>query len=476
MKLAELLNPWLNQPLAETEITGIQNDSRKVEPGELFLAYPGAAADGRLFIESAIKAGATAVAYESQDLPTSLTFHVPLIPIAGLSGKIAAIANRYYKYPSRQLNVCGVTGTNGKTTIAYLLAQAYGLLNREAAYIGTLGQGKIGNIVPIGNTTPDALLLQKIFYQFKKEGITQVCMEVSSHALDQGRVEGVLFKQAIFTNLSHEHLDYHHTMEAYAAAKAKLFMNDSLHTAIINEDDSFHDLMAAHLPRHCQKISYGLTKGTIRAVRCQMGMHGSEFVIKTQKEELPTQIQLLGMFNIYNALAVFASLVAEGFAPKAVAEILPELHASPGRMERVLNKPLALVDYAHTPDALENALVTLNQLKMDRLIVVFGCGGDRDKSKRPIMAKIAERYADVIIVTSDNPRTEDPAKIIEEILAGITNSAKVTSFVEREAAILHALKIAREKDIILVAGKGHEDYQEVGKQKIHFSDQEILRK
>lgn len=475
MKLDALMNPWLSEPLKDIEIMGLQNDSRKVKPGDLFLAYPGAQADGRLFISNAVSSGAVAIAYDPQGFSGQIPDTVAKIAIENLSNKIAEIACHFYDKPSSKLKITGITGTNGKTTIAYLLAQAYDLLEKPAAYIGTLGEGKTSDIKPLGNTTPDALSLQRIFSSYVDQGIQQVCMEVSSHALEQGRVLGVAFDQAIYTNLSHEHLDYHQTMDAYSHAKAKLFGFTTLQSAIVNADDKYGDFMSKNLPKHTKKITYGLKRGEIKATHCKLGMAGSDFTIETPAGNFETHIQLLGSFNIYNCLALFASLLADGYTPDIIVTLMAQLKASPGRMETILTSPVTLVDYAHTPDALENALLTLNALKKARLIVVFGCGGDRDKSKRPLMGKIANKYADIVIVTSDNPRTEEPQNIMRDIVQGIGNDKDVITIESREKAIEYALNLATQEDIILVAGKGHENYQEIGNKRYHFSDQEIIR-
>lgn len=480
MKLIELLRPWATSAIPiDCDVFGLQNDSRQVKPGYLFIAYPGAAADGRLFVEQASLAGAAAIVYEPENVPKacSLPNNIPCVPISGLAEKLSAIASRFYDYPTRSLSVTGVTGTNGKTTIAYQLAQAYGLLGQKAAYIGTIGQGDVGDLKPLINTTPDALCLQQLLDEYRQSGVRQLCMEVSSHALDQGRVENIDFTSAIYTNLSHDHLDYHHTMQAYAEAKAELFAMPTLKNAIINHDDAYSQQMIKKLPASCQKLTYGLQdECDVRAVNWQISMLGSEMEIISPWGQHQVRVNLLGKFNIYNSLAVYASLLAQGIPVVDVVDVMCKLKASPGRMEVVGQKPCVIVDYAHTPDALENVLTTLQQLKQGRLGVVFGCGGDRDKTKRPIMGRIASQYADFAIVTSDNPRTEDPTQIVEEVAQGFLPAAEVIKIINREEAIQHALDMASPQDIVLIAGKGHESYQQIGTERFVFSDQDVVRK
>lgn len=479
MKLTQLLKSWLNQEVVDCTITGMQNDSRLIQPGDLFVAYPGSAADGRLFIAKAVSAGAVAVVYEPANFPIDgvLPTSIPCIAVPDLATKLAYIAKAFYDNPENSLTITGITGTNGKTTIAYQLAQAHHLLGQGAAYIGTIGQGNVNELQPLDNTTPDSLRLQKLLHQYKEQGLKQVCMEVSSHALAQHRVDALTFKQAIFTNLTLDHLDYHHNMENYAAAKAILFSGESLQWAIINQDDEYQQVMAAALKPHVKKLTYGLREDCdVKAVNWRMDINGTEIDVHSPWGQHHLRIKALGAFNIYNSLAVFSSLLASGYAPEKVVAVMSQLKAAPGRLEIVASAPYVLVDYAHTPDALENALVTLGQIKKGRLWVVFGCGGDRDKSKRPMMGKIASLNADKIIITSDNPRTEDPQTIIEEIIHGITPAAHVMQFVNREEAIAYALENANIDDIILIAGKGHEAYQQIGRVKHAFSDQEVVQR
>ncbi len=478
MKLELLLHPWVSSKIPEIEISDIENDSRKIKVGDLFFAYPGALADGRLYIEQAEALGAAAIVYDPINLPQTFKVlsHIPCVPVEDLGKSMAAIASSFYGAPSKNLNIIGITGTNGKTTIAYQLAQAYSLLEKPAAYVGTIGEGDVNSLQTLLNTTPDALCLQKLLAKYNRLGKNYVCMEVSSHALSQNRVDCVDFHEAIFTNLSHDHLDYHHTLEAYAEAKAKLFKKTTLKLAIINHDDQFGKLMVDSLHSNCKKLTYGFNEGSdVRVINMQTNMQGSLLELTSPWGEIKLQINLLGKFNIYNSLAVFISLMANGISLHDAINVMTKLKPAPGRMEVVAEKPCVIVDYAHTPDALENVLVTLNKLKKGRVGVVFGCGGDRDKTKRPMMGRIASMHADFVIITSDNPRGEEPNSIIQEIAAGITSgSAKIIKMVDRKDAIERALKMAKEDDIVLIAGKGHESYQIIGKKTNHFSDQEVV--
>jgi UDP-N-acetylmuramoyl-L-alanyl-D-glutamate--2,6-diaminopimelate ligase len=430
-------------------------------------------------MEKAVSSGALAIAYEPNNEPTSYTLptHVPCIPITNLAQHLGSIAQTFYNDPSRLLDVIGVTGTNGKTTIAYQLAQAHTLLQEKAAYIGTIGQGEVHNLQPLNNTTPDALCLQSMLHYYSSLGIRHVCMEVSSHALSQHRVDGIAFKQALFTNLTLDHLDYHHTMEAYADAKAQLFSNEHLKWAIINQDDEYSNRMVQVLKPHVKRISYGMKDNCdVKVIQWHTDIQGTVMTVSSPWGTHQIAIKALGQFNIYNALAVFSSLMVSGYPIEQVIKVMAELRAAPGRMEIVAQSPYVLVDYAHTPDALENVLTTLNALKKGDLWVIFGCGGDRDKTKRPMMGKAASLYADKIVVTSDNPRSEAPEQIIEEIIDGIPQLIPIKKIVKREEAIAYALENAHEEDIILIAGKGHEAYQQIGSTKYSFSDQDVVKK
>ena len=479
MKLSQIVQAGMPLDVRDCEITGLENDSRLVEAGNLFIAYKGAQTDGRLYIEKAVSAGAAAVVYDPNNSPSleHIPQDIPLIPIPDLAKQLFSIAGIFYDNPSQKIQVTGVTGTNGKTTVAYQLAQAHQFLGQGCAYIGTIGQGPVNHLSPINNTTPDILSLLKFFDSYVKQGLTRASIEVSSHALSQNRVGGVEFTQALFTNLTQDHLDYHHTMQAYAQAKALLFAREELQYAIVNRDSPYHKVMLDAVQPQVKKLTYSLKNPSdVQAVDWHMDVTGTSIAIQSIWGNYQFKIQALGAFNIYNSLAVFSSLLVSGYSPTTVVGAMEQLKSAPGRMEVVLDSPSVLVDYAHTPDALEKALSTLNQLKKGRLWVVFGCGGDRDKGKRPLMGRAASLYADTIIVTSDNPRTEDPRVIIEEVLQGIPANISVTQCINREEAIAYALNSAEKEDIILIAGKGHEDYQQIGTSKQAFSDQEVVRR
>lgn len=478
MQLALLLAPWNVKMSLDCDIRGLQNDSRKVLAGDLFFAYPGAAADGRQFMEKARQAGAAAIVYDPEGMSKMLPLPgaIPCVAVKDLARHLGSIAARFYHYADNPLRISGVTGTNGKTTIAWQLAQAHALLGRKSAYIGTLGQGEAYALQALDNTTPDALCLQKLLHDYQKTNIEQVCMEVSSHALALHRVDTLKFTEAIFTNLTHDHLDFHKTMEDYARAKAELFACPTLEYAIINNDDAYAPIMKKALNPSVRLLTYGLGEGAlVRASKWTISMHGSHLNVDSPWGNHEFFLNALGQFNIYNGLSVFTSLLACGYPVEEVLSVMPKLQAAPGRMEVVAKNPCVIVDYAHTPDALKNSLSTLDALKEGRLWVIFGCGGDRDKGKRPMMAEAAERYADEIVITSDNPRSENPETIIDNIFEGLNPQTRALKIPGREDAIHYALEHADKKDIILIAGKGHEDYQQIGSVRYAFSDQNIVR-
>lgn len=476
MKLFELLRPWLPIDDLDSEILGLQQDSRWVKKGDLFLAYPGMRADGRYFMREAERAGAVAILYEAAQMPScAMPLNCPAYPLIGLYEKLPLMAASFFNHPGRSLHITGVTGTNGKTTIAYQLTAALELLAEKAVYMGTLGSGLLTALQSTRMTTPNALSLQGFLADFVNEGFTHLCMEVSSHALKQGRVEGLNFSEAIFTNLTHDHLDYHLDMNDYAAAKAKLFAKP-LKTMIINQDDAYAGFMKAQAQPSTEILSYGLNQDAdVRVLTYQLNGQGSLFEVQSPWGRHQIETQMIGLFNIYNSLAVLSSLWAQGYASSDVVSLMSRLSGVPGRMERVFSSPLVMVDYAHTPDALKKVLLTLNQIKTGVLILVFGCGGDRDKEKRPVMGRIAEEYADRVILTNDNSRHEKIEAIMGDILGGFKNPQSVAIEPDREQAIQMALKRAQPDDIVLVAGKGHESYQDFGDHQRVFSDQKCIK-
>jgi UDP-N-acetylmuramoyl-L-alanyl-D-glutamate--2,6-diaminopimelate ligase len=451
---------------------GMTADSRRVRPGDLFLAMPGAVHDGRQHIRAAVAAGAAGVVWEAEGHVWPVDIAVPNWPVAGLAGQAAALAAEWWDHPSESLWMIGITGTNGKTSCSHWLADCLGRLGRTTAVVGTLGNGFPGALAGASHTTPDAVTLQGLLAEFRAAGATGVAMEVSSHALDQGRVAGVRFDVAVLTNLSRDHLDYHGDMAAYAHAKARLFDWPGLGWAVLNQEDGFGRQLYADLAdRTVRRLGYGHTAGEIRASDLRLDAEGLAMTVATPWGRGVLKAALMGRFNADNLLACLGSLLASDVALDDALRVLAEVAPAPGRMQKVAGPagaPAVVVDYAHTPDALEKALATLRPLASGRLVCVFGCGGGRDKGKRPLMGEVAARLADVAVVTSDNPRNEDPAAIIAEILAGMPSGQTVEP--DRGRAIAAAIALARAGDVVLIAGKGHEDYQEIHGERLPFSD------
>jgi UDP-N-acetylmuramoyl-L-alanyl-D-glutamate--2,6-diaminopimelate ligase len=476
IRLSTLLAGLTDAPLADDpEIRGITLDSRAVQQGWLFIAVPGARTDGRAYIAGAYARGAAATVYEVNGFePDARSANA--IGVRALRQHIGTIADRFYGAPSRKLKVVGVTGTNGKTTTTHLLAQVLDRPDARCGLIGTLGSGFPGQLDPSLHTTPDAVSVHRLMAEFVSTGAKAVCMEVSSHALDQARVAGVAFDIAVFTNLTHDHLDYHGDMDAYAEAKARLFDIPNLKVAVINRDDAFGRELIERLRGRTPVLSFGLQGGDVQAKTVETSPDGLTLRVVTPHGGVQLRSPLLGRFNAANLLAVLAVLLAAGVPLAEAASTLAHAQPVAGRMERFGgsgDRPLVVVDYAHTPDALEKALQALREHTQGKLVCVFGCGGDRDRGKRPQMGRIAERLADVVILTNDNPRHEDPASIINEIATGMQTTP--TAVPDRTQAIRAALSEARAGDIVLVAGKGHEDYQQVGERRLAYSDRDTVR-
>ena len=455
----------------------ITADSRRVEPGVAFAAYPGTHADGRKFVPEAIARGATAVLWESAGFAWDRGWQVPHLPVEGLQQRLGAIADFIYGSPSRDLWMIGVTGTNGKTSCAHWIGHAFDACGRRAGLLGTLGNGLIGGLAPATHTTPDAPALHELLRQFKAAGAKAVAMEVSSHGLDQGRVSGIKFDIALFTNLTRDHLDYHHTMAAYGQAKAKLFSWPGLRTVVINADDPFgQSLIDAARTRGTRLLTYGLASADIAATEIQMTGNGIALSVNTPWGKADFASMMIGTFNAQNLLGVLGVLLASDIPLDAATAAITRLQPPPGRMQRLggTDRPLVVVDYAHTPDALEKVLAALRPAVTapGELICVFGCGGDRDAGKRPEMGHIAARFADRVVVTSDNPRSEDPSAIANAIARGVRDEGnrRWTIEIDRAAAIRNAIDTARMGDVVLVAGKGHETYQERDGVRTPFSD------
>lgn len=467
----------------DTMLLGVAYDSRAVLPGDCFCAFAGSKADGRHFIEDAIEKGANAVLLEN-DLSMSEPMwyyyegkSIPVYKLSKLPEKLGELAAWFYGYPSLNMKVIGVTGTNGKTSYCHLLASALHYLGFKTAVLGTLGYGFLGNLKPSMNTTLNAIDNQKLLAEFRDKGTECVVMEVSSHALDQGRVGGIYFAMTAFTNLTQDHLDYHRTMENYALTKSKLFSVDI--PAIINQDDALGKKLLSTLD---DTIAYSLAyqyfpKKFICASDYVCTREGVKVDFKSSFGSGSFSSPLIGEFNISNLLAVAASLLRLGVNIDDVIAVLPKLTAVPGRMERFGggDLPTIYVDYAHTPDALEKALKALRPLSQGKLYCIFGCGGNRDKGKRAKMAAVAEAFSDLIMVTSDNSRLEDPELILEDIKQGF-KEARYFIELDRTAAIRHILSVASSDDTILIAGKGRETVQDINHQKIPYSDIETVCK
>lgn len=467
---------------AETEISGIAYNSINVKNGFLFVALPGARTDGRMFIKDAISRGASAVLTDDageNSVPVLITTPDPRLALSKLSAN-------YYQHPDRRLNVLGITGTNGKTTISYLLESMLNANAMPSGVIGTINYRYANKLFPAPNTTPQAADIFRILQGMLREKIKAAIMEVSSHALALGRVADVEFDRAIFTNLTRDHLDFHQTMEDYFLAKTKLFsslaggIKKNGKFAIINADDPWAKKLIEH-SKGAETITYGIDKkADVHAENIRVCSRSTEFILNTPSGHRKVHFSHLGRHNIYNALAVAATAFTFNLSPEAIAEGLEKAPHVPGRLERVdAGQPFTvLVDYAHTDDALVNVLTALRGLSPERIITVFGCGGDRDRSKRPLMGEAATSLSDFVIVTSDNPRSEEPDKIALDIEVGIRRHHRdnYRVILDREQAIATAIQMAHKGDIVLLAGKGHETYQIIGNQTIHFNDTETARK
>ena len=463
------------------EVTGLAYDSRKVTPGNLFVAVPGLKEDGRRYVGEALERGAAAVVLEGPDALGGTAAGRIIVPSSREA--LARLADAYFGHPSRALTVVGITGTNGKTTTSLLVDALLRHDGRTTGVIGTI-QYRIGpEARPAGQTTPEAVELQSLLAEMTERGVTGVAMEVSSHALALHRVDGVEWDVAVFTNLTRDHLDFHGTFDAYRAAKARLFSllarsRKARRTAVINADDPAGASMVAGLT--LPALTFGLRSGAdVRPRRFESSMAGIRMEVETPRGALDIRSPLVGEHNVMNLLGAIGVGLALDLTPDAVALALASVSTVPGRFERVeAGQPfLVVVDYAHTPDALERVLTTARRLLTSgsRLAVVFGCGGDRDRGKRPVMGAIATRLADRAWVTSDNPRSEQPEAIIAEIVAGIETPDRHVTIPDRKAAIQGALAWARTGDVVVIAGKGHETYQIIGADVLAFDDREVAR-
>lgn len=470
----------------DREIQGVSLDSRHVVPGGLFIACAGISSHGLEYVEQAIGQGAVAVLWEPAGnvQRPSLPVEIAVIEVPQLVTVAGAIAATFYGNPSQRMDVVGITGTNGKTSVSHLVAQALAAYGRRCAIVGTLGYGFIDSLEPPTHTTPDAVKLQQLFAQLAGGGADSVAMEVSSHALEQHRVGGIAFRTAVFTNLSRDHLDYHADLASYAAAKRRLFRMPKLQAAVVNADDMIGREILAGLAADVRAIVFATQDDSLR------GIPNTEVVLATSIEfdsqglvldvtyrggSYLLRAPLFGRFNALNLLAVFGTLLSFDINPAEAARALSFVRPVRGRMERLGGgqQPLVIVDYAHTPDALAQILSAAREHCAGELHCVFGCGGDRDRGKRPQMGRIAATLSDAVIVTDDNPRTEDADRIVSEVLAGIADDDKVRVQRDRAIAIRDSIVAARAGDVIVIAGKGHEDYQIVGTRREHFSDVEV---
>ena len=481
-----LISPWLSAYDSTIFVSGLTLDSRQIGGGDLFVALQGTEHDGRRFIAQTIKMGACAVLSETKNRSehgnVRLVSSVPVFDVYELPNIISALAYRFF-FRQRSLHkVIAVTGTNGKTTIASLLANCFSLLGKQSAQMGTIGNGLFGQLKSSLNTTLDAISVFSELHSYQQQGAEYTIMEVSSHALVQGRVSALPFLSAIFTNLTRDHLDYHGSMAQYASAKKMLFENYPLKQRIINADDPTGAQWLADFP---DAISYGFKadiltekQSYLRITEVDYHAQGVAFSFRSSWGEGRLSAPFYGHFNVANLAAVLTQLLAENISIKQLQKIFPKLNTVPGRMEQyhfAQHNITFVVDYAHTPDALENALLALQEHKSaGRLICVFGCGGDRDQGKRPEMANIAERYAQQVVLVDDNPRTESALTIVDDILQGFAHPEQVEVIHDRSQAVHFLLNSAQSGDMVLLAGKGHEDYQIFGKERVYYSDRALL--
>lgn len=481
-RLIQVLGTQVSAEAGQVEIAGVQSDSRKIEAGSLFVAVRGTAVDGHAYIEGALQKGAVAVVCEevpslSEEFLKSLGREPIFVCVSDSQDALGKLVSGWYDNPSDKLTLVGVTGTNGKTTIATLLYEMFRRMGHKVGLLSTVCNYIDGEAVPTDHTTPDPITLHALMARMVEAGCEYAFMEVSSHSIDQKRISGLSFDGAIFTNLTRDHLDYHKTVENYLKAKKKFFDDLSATAfAITNADDKAGPVMLQNTA--ARKLTYSLrTLADFKGKILESHFEGTEVVINNRE----VVVSFVGRFNVYNLLAVYGAAVSLGKAPEEVLVVLSTLHSVSGRFETI-QSPLgytAIVDYAHTPDALTNVLNSIQDV-LDgggRVITVVGCGGNRDKGKRPIMAKEAVKLSDQVILTSDNPRMEEPDDIINDMLAGLTAADKERTLciTDRTQAIKTATMLARKGDVILVAGKGHEDYQDVKGVKHHFDDREKLR-
>lgn len=469
---------------AKVQISGISIDTRTLKTGDVFCAYAGLVHDGSAFIADAFSRGASCVLCDVtlRDTVTVSDVSLPIYYVEQLQQKVGHLASHFYNQPSSKLKIVGVTGTNGKTTTTYLIANALNILAYQSAVMGTLGNGFAGAPTASDLTTQDPVRVQSSLQDIVDAGGTHLAMEVSSHAIDQGRINGINFNVGVFTNLSQDHLDYHQSMSAYADVKRRFFQQGSLQNAVINIDDpvglSLYQSIQATMPVYTFSVKGATMSGGrhCRVLSCKYSLQGLTAQVETPEGECHLTSSLLGAFNLENLLAALLALLIMGIDVHKAAAALAKVVSIPGRLELVQSKGgvSVIVDYAHTPDALYQVLRTLKPLVHGKLICVFGCGGDRDSGKRPMMARVAQQTADLVIVTDDNPRFTDPLVIFNDIQAGFQGMDNVLMIHDRKKAIAAALHAARANDLILLAGKGHETYQLIGSERFSFDDRAVV--
>ena len=475
MYLSDLVDGFGVVGAANPPVSGLALDSRGVRPGDCFIALAGAREHGIRFAAAAAAAGAVAVLTEEVDVLPRVG--IPVLRIERLRHHVGEIAARFFGHPARAMGVIAVTGTNGKTTVAHLCADALQTLHGQCAYFGTLGYGLFGSLAPSVNTTPDPVLLQRALAGLRDRGCAHATLEASSHALDQGRLSGLDVGVAIFTGLGHDHLDYHGTLAAYGEAKQRLFTQAGLHTAIINADDPYAPNIRSAVAPGVKVLSFGThPSADLQAMAVETDGSASRLTVRTPAGVASFVSALVGDFNVQNLLAALGALLALGTPLAQAVEALAVARPVRGRLELAADAPRVYVDYAHSPDSLARVLATVRALTAGRLFCVFGCGGERDTSKRPLMGAIAERDADRVIVTSDNPRSEDPAAIAAQIIAGMREPARAHIALDRAEAIAQALREAGPGDAVLIAGKGHETTQATGAHIAPFDDVAVVRR
>lgn len=481
MKLANLL-PMVHMPMPLVDITGIKLDSRQVANGDLFVAVPGYLTDGRDYIEQAISSGASAILAEADELAVESQGDVPVIKMPAVKEQLSFIAGTFFEHPSQRAKVIGVTGTNGKTSVTHLTAQLAKAVGKSAAVIGTTGSGLVGSLLPEKHTTPDAVTVQQRLATLVAEGAQWIAMEVSSHALVQRRVEAVHFSGVAVTNISRDHLDYHGTMDNYVRAKYRLFSDFDADSQIINVDDVVLQDWRAEMPSSVAISLFNSPHApSFTAQNVTYRADGTQFDVVVTTPEKQAQVAtvnspLLGQFNVYNLLTAIALACMQGEPLEHVAGACQQLAPVPGRMEPFQNDSSALivVDYAHTPDALQQVLQALRKHCRGKLWCVFGCGGDRDRGKRPQMGQVAVEYADEVVVTDDNPRTEPSEQIIADILTGTGNQVRTRVVQGRKEAVIDTMQRAAPDDVVLLAGKGHEDYQIIGTEQLDYNERAVV--